>query len=115
VRIARSKPTTTTSLPVTIAPLAPLSVKSGKDIKLHVLLKSKTGPMRLFKVCTQLPASSGLKYLSQCRSTQSTGAKPVAFTITYKISHVGTDRVAISAAAGNAHATATEIVHVTSS
>ena len=80
-----------------------------------MLLKSKTGPMRLFKVCTQLPASSGLKYSSQCRSTKSTGAKPVAFTITYKLSRVGTDRVAISAAAGNAHATATEIVHVTSS
>lgn len=111
----RSKPTTTASLPVTIAPLATLSVKSGKDLKLHVLLRSKTGPMRLFKVCTQLPASSGLKYPSQCRSTQSTGAKPVAFTITYKISRVGTDRVAISASAGNAHATVTEIVHVTSS
>ena len=109
----RSKPTTTTSLPVTIAPLAPLSIKSGKDLKLHVLLKSKTGPMRLFKVCTQLPATSGLLHSSECRSTKSTGAKPVSFTITYKLGRVGTNRVAISATAGNAHATATEIVHVT--
>ncbi len=106
----------TTVLPVTIEPLAPLSVKSGKDLKLHVLLKSKPGPMRLFKVCAVLPASAGVKYPSQCRSTQSTGAKgDVPFTITFKISRLGTDRVSIAAAAGNAHATATQIVHVTSS
>ena len=79
-------------------------------------LKSVAGPMRLFKVCVQLPASAGVKYPSQCRSTQSTGGKgAVPFTITFKLSRLGTDRVSISAAAGNAHATATEIVHVTAS
>jgi hypothetical protein len=111
----RTKPAAATTLPVTIAPLAPLTVKRGKALELHVLLKSKTGPMRLFKVCTQLPASSGLLHSSQCRSTKSTGTEPDSFTITYKLSRVGTDRVSISAAAGNAHATATEIVRVTSS
>ena len=112
---SRSSPASkATNPPVMIEPLPSLSVKRGKDLILHILLRSAAGPLRTFKVCAQLPAGTGVAYPSQCRSAQSTGAKgAVAFTITYRIDRVGTDRVAINAAAGNAHATATEIVHVT--
>ena len=99
--------------PVTIERLAPLTVKPGKDVTLRVLLKSRSGPVRLFKVCAQVQPGLGVTNLTQCRSTRSSGAHgAVPFTITYRISHPGTTQVAISASAGTAWATAKAVVHV---
>jgi hypothetical protein len=104
-----TKTTKTSSPPVTIEPIPALTARAGKDVMLHVLLKSHAGPMRLFKVCTQ---AAGVPHPTQCRSAESTGAKVVPFSITYRLGHPGTTRISIAASAGTAKATATATVHV---
>ncbi len=99
--------------PVTIEHLAALNAVSGKDVTLHILLKSRPGPTRLFKVCAQIAPSPGVLNLTQCRSLESSGANGVVpFTITYRISRLGITRVAIHASAGTATAAATAILHI---
>jgi hypothetical protein len=99
--------------PVAIEPLKPLAATLGGDVKLRVLLKSRTGPARLFKVCTTLQPEVGLQSATQCRSTESTGAAgAVPFTITYRVEKAGTAHISVKAAAGTATAAAVVLVRV---
>jgi len=109
-----TKPTTKTlSPPVTIEPIAPITVKRGEDVTLHVRLESRAGSARLFKVCATLQPQADVPNATQCRSTEATGGSgAVLLTITYKIDRPGTAQVSIDAAAGSAKASASVAVKV---
>jgi len=96
-------------IPVSVQVDAPGLVHAGEDAKLRILLQSRSGPMRLFKVCAQ---ATGVPHPNQCRSTHSTGKTPVPFTITYRLTKPGTNYIYIDASAGSATAEATAVVRV---
>jgi hypothetical protein len=98
---------------LTIEPIAPLSVKRGKDVTVRVKLKSGLGDIRVFKVCAQLKPSAGALHATQCRSAPSAGGPgTVLFTITYKLDRLGTTDVLLAGTAGGARATGMAVIHV---
>jgi hypothetical protein len=105
--------TTDSALPVSIERIAPIVASRDEDVTLRIVLKSRPGPYRLFKVCASVPASAGVPNPTQCRSEQSAGgAGALPFTLTYVFDRLETVHVSIAAGAGVAKASAAAVVHV---
>jgi hypothetical protein len=109
---AKPKPVRS-KLPVSIEPIRPVTIERDQDATLQIVLESRPGPYRLFKVCAQVPTTVVALHPTQCRSEESAGGNgTLTFKLDYRFVRAGTVRVAISASAGAAKATSTAIVHV---